>query len=150
MAKYGIFIDNTLTKVASSESERDNLINHGWVGTVKTLTDAQFDNFANQIKTASLSGDTIVEEDTLAEYPVEKDGQDVTNKSRESLKQEIDAQILAVSNFLENNTSTDWSTYKNKLEELDANTITLPINTPFQQWFKSQAGVPSLSILQLP
>jgi hypothetical protein len=150
MAKYGIFIDNNLTKVASSESERDTLISHGWIGTVKTLTDDQFNNYADQLKLASLSGDTIVEEDTLAEYPTTKDGQDVTNKSRESLKEEIDSQILAVSNFLEKNTSADWSTYKNKLEELDANTITLPINTPFQQWFKSQPGVPALSILQLP
>lgn len=150
MAKYGIFIDNNLTKVASSESERDTLISHGWIGTVKTLTDDQFNNYADQLKLANLSGDTIVEEDTLAEYPTTKDGQDVTNKSRESLKEEIDSQILAVSNFLENNTSADWTTYKNKLEELDADTITLPITTSFQKWFKSQSGVPALSILQLP
>ena len=119
MAKHGIFIDGSLVRLAATDAETDTLIAHGWNGTVKTLTDTQFTDFSTQKKFATLSGDTISEEDSNLSYPTTVDGVDVTAKSREALKSEIDGQIELVTSYLENHTSTDWTTYKTKLEALD-------------------------------
>ena len=73
--------------------------------------------------------------------------------SQEILKNHVENTIYHIDFFLNANLSHPsynlWKDYKNKINNLNLNSITYPLNKSLEQYF-NDLGQPSLNILQLP
>lgn len=154
MAKYGIFYDNKLVKIAADESARDVHLAR-WVNSVaKEITDSQWNSYFEGSKTASLSGDTITDTDidSVFSYDATEDADMIAtqNESRkEIIKHIVKDQIRLIKGSKADVSDSTWNDYVTKLESVNVETDTLPTSGYFQTWFNTNYNN-SKSILELP
>ena len=147
MAKWAIFVNNNLFKLAATDAIKDDFVIRGGDNTVaKTVTDTQWNDISWENKFVELSNDAMSFTDKVADpdSPATTSAED-----EEHFQGCLDKQIEAVEEYLANNTSTEWTSYLNNLKSIDVSSVTLPVDN-FQKWFNSQSGFSSKSILELP
>ena len=94
MAKYAIFYQNILVKIASSDFDRDIHLSRWHQSISKTITDTQWLDFFSGKKTATLEGDNIIE--VTYELPFNPSVTLPEARVRDNLKQFITNQITII------------------------------------------------------
>ena len=159
MAKYAIFFENVCLRLATDETIRDNMISRIKYSVAKEITDEQFNDAGKDKTTLSLddNGNVLV---TPQNNPLSLEGGEVTGVSTIGIGQPafcqelIDYQKSRLKSYLRSNQGQPdfdiWQDYFNKLNELNVDNMTFPMEQTFQEWFNSQPGNPTKFILQLP
>jgi hypothetical protein len=146
-------VQNTLYRIAENEFDLNNL-NISQTN-YKIIEDSQsnFDAVKYGTKNVLKYNNNITYEDKITSFEdVIKDGL-LVKSGKEYLNDYVLNCKNAINQFLKNNQNHQlfnrWNNYYNQLNSLDLNTITYPLNTSLEQYFKDQ-GQESLSTLQLP
>lgn len=155
MAKYGIFVNDVLERLATDETNRDYLMGHLVGSVAKTITDTQFDDVGKEKKFLTLdSNGNIVE--TTDINPLSSQGATEKEISDQSAycQQLIDLQISRIKSYLpsheDHSEYSYWKDYMMKLKGINVSTMSFPMTQTFQEWFNSQEGYPTKYILQVP
>ena len=162
MAKYGIFGNNNVClRLASDEAIRDDMLSRITYSVAKEITDEQFDDAGKDKISLSLDDNGNVSVATQ-NNPLSLEGGEVTGVTTTGVGQPafcqelIDYQKSRLKSYLRvssNQGQPDyeiWQDYQNKLNELNVDDMTFPMEQTFQEWFNSQPGNPTKFILQLP
>lgn len=146
-------VQNTLYRIAENEFDLNNL-NISQTN-YKIIEDSQsnFDAVKYGTKNVLKYNNNITYEDKITSFEdVIKDGL-LVKSGKEYLNDYVLNCKNAINQFLKNNQNHQlfnrWNNYYNQLNSLDLNTVTYPLNTSLEQYFKDQ-GQESLSTLQLP
>jgi hypothetical protein len=146
-------VQNTLYRIAENEFDLNNL-NISQTN-YKIIEDSQsnFDAVKYGTKNVLKYNNNITYEDKITSFEdVIKDGL-LVKSGEEHLNDYVLNCKNAINQFLKNNQNHQlfnrWNNYYNQLNSLDLNTVTYPLNTTLEQYFKDQ-GQESLSTLQLP
>jgi|DEB0MinimDraft_6_1074348.scaffolds.fasta_scaffold13338_2 hypothetical protein len=157
MTKYAFFYNNISFAIAESEEEK-NLLSPAIPDSIlKTITDSQFENVKNFKSKLKIVDDTVLEE-SLSFVPLNDSTKDIDHVKNEIFSHR-DECINRVSSWLEAHPNPNaeaeryayWEDYKSKLESVDTDSMTFPLNyETFMEWFNSQPNYPTKSPLQLP
>ena len=154
MAKYGIFYNGQLVKIASDENAKNVHLSR-WVNSVaKEITDAQWNSFFEESKTATLSNDVITEVNRQSPFEYTEgatpEQQQIEIESfKEKIKIIIEDQIKIVEASNRQLQDSTWNDYLSKLQSVDTSSINPPVGGYFQTWFNSNYNS-TKSILELP
>ena len=149
-------VELTLYKIASNQSDLDNLNLDQSLFKIIQDTASNFDDVVCNIKTASsYTGNTInfvtVDRTTVSGGLTAADLGDFQNQ--ESLDSCINQTKKYIKHFLDNNSGhpkyTEWNNYYNQLDTFDTSTATYPLNKSLEQHLKDNNQT-YLSTLQLP
>tara|TARA_R110000824_G_scaffold366126_1_gene554706 strand:+ start:117 stop:596 length:480 start_codon:yes stop_codon:yes gene_type:complete len=159
MTKYAFFYENTYHTLAESDEEKNYLSKFNIDAVVKELTDTQFNNAKNLKTSLSLEGETVQETAFYSEdTPLLNDAEVDPTTAKEQIQSLIDnlfkpklEMYLGVDLNKDNEDYSYWLDYNNKINQVSVDSMSFPLSVEtFQEWFNSQSGYPTKSILQLP
>ena len=132
-----------LSKIIENDTVKNNLLMDVSGMTFVTISDADFTELKNEIKSVeSRDGDTVTYS-TNHNFWVDK----------EPLQKKIDEQIKIIRIFTDKYTShpfhDEWNTFKNSLESLNLDDITYPCENSLKE-LCDERGITFKNILELP
>src|SRR5210317_1356114 len=152
--KYGFFYNNYSFAIAESEEEKQFLLPYLSDSIIKELTDSQFENVKNYKCRLFIQDDAIIEE-TIHQGLLNNPATDFDH-AKLVLENEVHHNwIFKIDQWLKNNSESEhhsyWTNYRNKLHEVDFDTLSFPLEyESFMEWFNNQTDNPTKSPLQLP
>ena len=152
MARYAFFINNRCSALAESDEEKNILSGFKSGAVIKSITEDQFTNGKNFKSILILNGEHVEEEVSDDVLYLNNPTKDI-EKSKKEIKDLIDCIFIPVlTHYCEaNKNDTYWPDYKKKIEAVDVNSLSFPLEyETFQEWFNNQPNYPKKSLLQCP
>lgn len=153
--KYGFFFNNYVYSIAESEEEKNFLLPYLKDAILKELTDSQFENAKNYKCRLAIQDNAVIEETLVLHDPLNSSTADFDH-ARSVLANEVHHNWVAkIDGWLKNNLESEhhsyWTNYRNKLTEVDFDSLSFPLEyESFMEWFNNQTDNPTKSPLQLP
>jgi hypothetical protein len=155
---YFYFLNKTIFKIAKDESEKSELLPfvNASKAVEKIVTDEQFERLElNKFSYYLDNSNTLIEVENRISMTLEESfttnatviGADTV--SEVFLKNAINQYILRINDYLKNNTSEKWSSFKETLSNLDVPKDSYPLNKSLVQLLRDK-GYTAYHILRLP
>lgn len=151
---YAIITNNELYRIASNETEKNDLNINESDYIIKDISDADFLKLKNNIASITFANDTLTITDKPADTilgtteEIEAESKRLLQEHHQNLINQFNAFLKSESNANKSLYSTIQS-YKNYLNDFDYDSLTYPLNKTWEEYC-SDNSISYISALQIP